>query len=389
MDRFEDRVAITGIGQSSIGRRLGRSGLALTVDAALAAIDDAGLVPADIDGLATYPGESSDRGFAGCSVWELRDALDLPLRWFVGTPQTSGQLGPVVDACMAIACGLARHVLCFRTVCESSAQGAGGRAAAIADGGAVDDWRRWLAPFGAPSAANWIALYAQRHMDDYGTTREQLGAIACNARANAARNPAAVFREPLALDDYLAARMISTPLCLFDCDVPVDGSTAIVVSARERAGDGRHAPVRVEAVGTGLRTPFAWDQFDGLAGMAATAAATAMWSRTSLRPGDVDVAELYDGFSVLVLAWLEALGFCGEGESGAFVDGGERISMQGPAAAQHPGRPALGWPPPRLRDAPRSRRAAAGRRRRPPGRRTIPRSRSRRPAGARSGAACS
>jgi acetyl-CoA acetyltransferase len=328
--RFEATVAITGIGQSAIGRRLGRSGLDLTVDAALAAIDDAGLLPADIDGVATFPGESADPGFAGCGVWELRDALDLPLRWFEGSPQTSGQLGPFIDASMAVACGLASHVLCFRTVRESSAQRAGGRADVVAAEPLVRDWRRWLAPFGAPSAANWIALYAQHHFDRYGTTREQLGAIACNARANAALNPNAVFRDPLTLDDYLGARMISTPLCLYDCDVPVDGSTAVVVSARDRARDGRRDPVHLEAVGCGLRGPFAWDQIDGLAGMAATGAAEALWQRTDLRPSDVDVAELYDGFSILALAWLEALGFCDVGDGGPFVDGGKAISLDGP-----------------------------------------------------------
>ncbi|HEV3353269.1 MAG TPA: thiolase family protein [Acidimicrobiales bacterium] len=328
--RFEATVAITGIGQSAIGRRLGRSGLDLTVDAALAAIDDAGLLPADIDGVATFPGESADPGFAGCGVWELRDALDLPLRWFEGSPQTSGQLGPFIDASMAVACGLASHVLCFRTVRESSAQRAGGRADVVAAEPLVRDWRRWLAPFGAPSAANWIALYAQHHFERYGTTREQLGAIACNARANAALNPNAVFRDPLTLDDYLGARMISTPLCLYDCDVPVDGSTAVVVSARDRGRDGRRDPVHLEAVGCGLRGPFAWDQIDGLAGMAATGAAEALWQRTDLRPSDVDVAELYDGFSILALAWLEALGFCDVGDGGPFVDGGKAISLDGP-----------------------------------------------------------
>jgi acetyl-CoA acetyltransferase len=329
MRRFEEAVAVTGIGQSDVGRRLGRSGVALTVDAALAAIDDAGLSVADIDGVATFPGESTDPGFAGCGVWELRDALGLRLEWFVGAPQTSGQLGTFIDACMAVACGLATHVLCFRTVCESSAQGAAGRADVMASQLVAADWRRWLAPFGAPSAANWIALYAQRHFDRFGTGREALGAIACNARANAMRNPNAIFREPMTLDDYLAARMISTPLCLYDCDIPVDGSTAVVVSARERAADARHRVVNVEAVGCGLRTPFAWDQIDGLDGMAASGAADMLWRRTDLCPADVDVAELYDGFSILALAWIEALGFCGVGEGGCFVEGGERIALDG------------------------------------------------------------
>lgn len=326
---FEKAVAITGIGQSVIGRRLGRSGLSLTVEAALAAIDDAGLGVADIDGVATFPGEAADPGLAGCGVWELRDALDLQLRWFQGSPQSSGQLGPLIDGCMAVACGLATHVLCFRTVCEATAQRSGGRAEVVGRQLAVSDWRRWLVPFGAASAANWIALYAQRHFDLYGTTRDHLAAIACNSRANAARNPLAVLRTPLTMDDYFASRMISTPLCLYDCDVPVDGSTAVIVSGRDRAADSRHDPVYLEAVGCGLRGPFAWDQIDGLTGMAATAAAESMWDRTDLRPRDVEVAELYDGFSVLALAWLEALGFCDVGEGGPFVEGGKAIALDG------------------------------------------------------------
>jgi acetyl-CoA acetyltransferase len=329
IERFEDHVAITGVGQSAVGRRLGRSGLDLTIEAVLAAIDDAGLVPDDIDGIATFPGESADAGMAGAGVWEVRDALDLRPRWFVGAPQSSGQLGPVVDACMAVAVGLARHVVCFRTVRESSAQGDAGRSAIMQTQLLAEDWRRWMTPFGAPSAANWLALYAQRHFHDFGTTRRQLGAIAINARANAVLNPCAIFRDPLTMDQYLGARPISTPLHLYDCDIPVDGSTAVIVSARETASDRRHAAVLVEAVGTGLRSSFAWDQFDGLGTMAAWGAADVLWSRTALRPADVDVAQLYDGFTILTLLWLEALGFCKPGESGAFVEGGARIARGG------------------------------------------------------------
>jgi acetyl-CoA acetyltransferase len=133
----------------------------------------------------------------------------------------------------------------------------------------------------------------------------------------------------MTLDDYLAARMISTPLCLYDCDIPVDGSTAVIVSARERAADTHHRGVNLEAIGCGLRTPFAWDQIDGLDGMAASGAADMLWRRTDLCPADVDVAELYDGFSILALAWIEALGFCAVGEGGPFVEGGDRIALEG------------------------------------------------------------
>ena len=325
--RFEDRVAVTGLGQSAVGRRLGRDGLDLTVDAALAALADAGLSVADIDGVATFPGESPDPGFAGASAWELHDALGISASWYLGAHQTPGQLGPVIDAAMAVACGLATHVLCFRTVTESSAQGSAGRAAVFDH--PVDDFRTWLTPFGAPSAANWLALKAQAHFDRYGTTREQLAWIPLTQRRHAAANPQAVYREPLSMDDYMAARMVSTPLCLFDCDVPVDGSTAVILSRRKAAADLRTPAVHLEAVGCGLQRPFGWDQGDDLTTMANADAARMLWSRTDLRPGDVDVAQLYDGFSFVALSWLEALGFCAPGEGGPFVEGGKRISRAG------------------------------------------------------------
>jgi acetyl-CoA acetyltransferase len=325
--RFEDQVSVTGVGQSAIGRRLGRTGLDLTVEAALAALTDAGLTPADIDGIATYPGESNDPGFAGASAWELHDALGISTGWYLGAHQTPGQLGPVIDAAMAVACGLATHVLCFRTVTESSAQGEGGRASVL--GRPVNDFRRWLSPFGAPSAANWLALVAQAHFDRYGTTRDQLGWIPIVERRHAALNPKAVYRDPLTLEEYLGARMISTPFGLYDCDVPVDGATAVILSHRSTAADRPAAAVHLEAVGCGLRRPFGWDQGDDLTTMANADAAAMLWARTELRPVDVDVALLYDGFSFLALSWLEALGFCAPGDGGPFVAGGARIGLSG------------------------------------------------------------
>lgn len=188
---------------------------------------------------------------------------------------------------------------------------------------------QWSLPFRAYSAANWIALNAQRHFHEYGTTREQLAMVAVNARRNASANPQAIFRDPMTLEDYFAARMITTPLCLFDCDVPVDGSTAVIVSAATHADGVDHPVARVEAVGTALRGRPSWDQWDDMTTMSACDAGAHMWSRTELGPSDVDIAELYDGFSFLTLVWLEALGFCERGESGPFVEGGTRIAREG------------------------------------------------------------
>ena len=337
MEVLERRAAITGIGQSDIGRRLNRDPLALTLDACVAAIEDAGLTRDDIDGLATYPGMMTGApGFSGAGLSEVHDALRLKLEWFTGGPELPGQLGSVIDACLAVACGLANHVLCFRSVYESTAQGKGRRGPIGGAGGegggsfrASGPMMEFTLPFRSYSAANWIALFANRHFHEFGTTREQLAWIALNARRNAAGNPKAVYREPMTMDDYFAARMITTPFCLYDCDVPVDGATAVIVSRREAARDLRRPPLRVEAVGSALRGRPSWDQFDDLTTMAARDAGAMLWERTDLRPADVDVVELYDGFSFIALCWLEALGFCGRGEGGPFVEGGQRIALDG------------------------------------------------------------
>ena len=328
---IEQRAAISGIGQSAIGRKLGRGELDLTIEASLAAIADAGLDVSDIDGLAAYPGGimGNSGGFAGPGTPTVQDALRLSLNWHSGGPEGPAQIQAVINAVIAVATGLARHVLVYRTVTESTAQGSGGRPGIGVGTSGVGGPMQWSLPFRAYSAANWLALNAQRHFHEFGTTRDQMAQIALNARRNAGLNPNAIFREPMSIDDYFAARIITTPFCLYDCDVPVDGSTAVVVSVAEHAAAVDHPVARVEAVGTALRGRPSWDQWDDMTTMPARDAAAHMWSRTDLQPADVDVAELYDGFSWLTMAWLEALGFCGHGESGPFIEGGKRIALEG------------------------------------------------------------
>ncbi|MDB5424789.1 MAG: DitF protein, partial [Phenylobacterium sp.] len=178
------------------------------------------------------------------------------------------------------------------------------------------------------SAINMIAMYAKRHFHEYGTTPEQLAQIALTCRRHAALNPKAVFRTPLSMEDYLASRIISEPLRLYDCDVHCDASTAIVLSRRDIAADGPNRPIRLEAIGSALRQPWSWDQIS-LTEMVTADAGDMMWSRTDLKPKDVDLVQLYDGFSILTMIWLEGLGFCPKGGSGAFVEGGQRISLTG------------------------------------------------------------
>jgi acetyl-CoA acetyltransferase len=325
---FERRAVISGVGHSAIGRTVPRSGMQLTLDAVLAAIADAGLRVEDVDGLAMFPGggKANLPGYANGDLYEVQDALALTTTWRQGIVE--GMSLPFYGAAQAVATGQARHVVVWRTVKEgSAARQAGGRPAYGSTHALAEGPLAWLLPVGALSPVCQIAPFATRYMHDYGVTREQLAWIPVTQRAHATRNPDAVYRDPLTVDDYLASRMISTPICLYDCDVPVDGATAIVVSAADTAADLR-APVRIEAMAGVVDGRPSWEQWEDM-GRVGYATAAALWNRTALTVRDVDVAQLYDGFTIEAVWWLEAMGFCGIGEAGAYVEGGSRIALGG------------------------------------------------------------
>lgn len=325
-EKFEDKVALTGIGMSPIGRRLMQPPLSLTVQACEAAIADAGLTFDDIDGLSTYPGAGNVGGFGEGGVTALEAALGIQPTWHNGGIETFGPGGSVIAAMLAVAGGLARHVLCFRTLWEASHNELMKQGKITPSMGRMAGWQF---PFGATSAAHTLAMNAQRHFHRYGTTRETLGWIALNQRANAELNPTAVYRSPLTMEDYLGARPITTPFGLYDCDVPCDGAIAVIVSAVDAARDLAKPPVLVEAVGTQILERIDWDQSTLTHEPQVLGQAAHLWTRTSLRPTDVDVAELYDGFTMNCLSWIEALGFCGIGEAKDFLDGGKNIARDG------------------------------------------------------------
>jgi acetyl-CoA acetyltransferase len=331
LHKFENKVVISGIGLSSVGRRLGRNPLGLMIDACLAAIADAGLQAADIDGMSSYPGPSFTlAGTTGGGVNNIEDVLRLRPIWFASGMEGAGQTGAVVNAMLAVAAGMCRHVLCVRGVWESSFQDFQRRGEIRANAaGRISGEMEGRLPYGAFSAANWIAMMATRHMQAFGTTRAQLGAIAVNARRNASLNPNAVYRDPITMDDYLGARMVSTPFGLFDCDAPCDGAVAVVISSVDTIADLRPPFVGVEAVGTHLAERVSWDQGTLLHEPVLAGPARHVWTRTDLTHGDVDVAEIYDGFTFNCLSWIELLGFCGIGEGGPFVEGGHRIALDG------------------------------------------------------------
>ena len=335
MSYFEKDAIISGIGISRIGRRTGIPGFELTMEAVRTALDDAGLAATDIDGIATL-GDTPAAEVNAALGTEAPDS---------GTGfSTGGLLNPVISACRAVSEGHARHVLVYRTI-----QMLGGTVLPNQDEnapappmakmfdtpegetppvvGPMDDVNDLIAAQ-AYSAANWLALTCRRHMELYGTTKEQLGWLAINSRRNAALNPRAVYRDPMTMADYLAARPVSSPLGLLDCDVPIDGSVALVVSAADYARDCPHRAVKVEAVG-GSNGEGGWFHRPDYPKMASADAAAQMWSRTDLTPADLDLAELYDGFTFLTFAWLEALGICGDGKAGPFVEGADRIALDG------------------------------------------------------------
>ena len=316
---------VTGIGQSQVGGRLERHPMLLTVDAIKEALGDAGLTIADIDGVASYPGKSAQPpGFSPVGTEELIDALRIKARWYTGGFELMAQLGAVIDAAGAIATGRARHVLCFRTVYEAAALSRPQDFPPPRPGRA-EGFMQWTMPFGALSPANWTAQYAMRHMKRFGLTREQLAQIALTDRKHAELNPRALVREPLTLDDYMSARMISEPLCLYDCDRFTDASTVLILSAGDALGDVRSTPIRLAASAYGVDR-HSWDQ---PALMASYATGAELWRSTDYQPKDVDTVQLYDGFSFQAITWLEGLGFCKLGEGGDFIEGGTRIALGG------------------------------------------------------------
>jgi len=323
------QACITGIGMSQIGRSLFRDPVELAIEASLAAVGSAGLDRTDIDGLAAFLS-----GAGSVAALEVQDALGLELEWFATNGIGPSQLSALFDAIMAVETGRVRHALVFHASCEGSARKHLGRGGALP--GSADETparaagmrEHWL-PYGAPSAGNFISMYARRHFEEFGTTREQMAQIAIVQRRNAALNPDAIYRAELTMADYLGSRMISDPFCLYDCDVPIDFGSALIVSRLDACSGLAKPPILIDALGMAIRSRSSWSQFDDLTTMMMRDAAASLWEHTDLRPADVDVAMLYDGFSFITMAWLEALGFCERGESGPFIEGGKRISLDG------------------------------------------------------------
>jgi acetyl-CoA acetyltransferase len=328
----EKSARITGIGQSEVGRPSKKSALRLTMDACLQALGDAGLSPSDIDGIATYPGKSTEGGgIAPVGPTDVMLNLGIPsVANMSSTHEGPGHLGAMLNAVMAVATGTCRHVLLYRTVAQASARLIS-RSSTLLTGSRdrVDGFNALTVPFNAISPVNLWALHATAYFAKYGATSEQLGWVAVNGRTWAGLNPNAIYRKPITIDDYMASRVISTPLRLFDCDSHVDGSSAFIISHKDAAKDLKNPPIHIEALGVSQAGVSEGHFVGDFTSTQATKAGDMMWAHTDLSPKDVHCAQIYDGFSILTLMWLEAVRLCGIGEAASFVDGGKRIGMGG------------------------------------------------------------
>jgi len=309
------RVAIAGVGYSTIGRNTGLSSDELMIQSTLAALDDCGMTVKDVDGLTTVGGGAIH------DAWLLGIA---PLSWWCTAMEAPAFVYAAHQAIAAIASGFCETVVATRIIQQQPTgkkliEGKGKQHPMTAMFSAASGDRQFLLPFGAGSPVNWAGLLTQRHMARFGTTEEHFGHHVIAQRSHAALNEDAFFRDPLTMDDYLASRYVSKPLRLLDCDYPCDSGSAIVFTTEERARDARKPPVLVEASSLTAIRDLNFEILEEMAVTSPKVCADELWSRTDLGPKDLSTAHLYDGFSIITFQWLEALGICGLGEAGPFV----------------------------------------------------------------------
>ena len=317
------RVAIVGIGTTAFGRRgelSHRGELALATEAVAKACADAGISPADIDGWSSYSHDSSEPGDLS-QAFGSRPVRLGSMTWGGGGAPMAGAF---LHAAMAVATEQVDVCVVSRAICQGKSRF--GQSLARAE---LPPPFSWNVPYGLMSPAQMFALAARRHMHRYGTTNEDFGAIALNARAMAANNPEARFRTPLTMEDYLAAPFVCDPLRLLDICMESDVGAAVVLTSAERARDLRADPVYLAAAVMG--SPSRWGQGhlgnnnmpdDDFASAGQRTVAADLWAKSGLGPEDVDVAQIYDHFSSHVVMGLEDFGFCPIGEGGRFVSGG-------------------------------------------------------------------
>ena len=316
-----EKAAITGVGETAYTKGSGKSVTALSMEASLAAIEDAGLTPKDIDGVIPYPasGSVAEDFITNFGIADLRYSAATPMG---GASCVAG----LQTAAIAVATGVANHVLIPIGRNGYSGGRIGARLSQMPQFRTVAEFEM---PTGANAPAQLYAPMARRHMELYGTTSEQLGAIAITIRNHALLNDNALMRKPMTLAEHQNSRMIADPLRLFDCCLESDGGAAVIVSAADRAKDLKKAPIYIMGVAEGHPdSPSTITQRPDMTRLGTAKAAPKAFEMAGVTHADIDVAEIYDCFTYIVLCQIEDLGFCDKGEGGPFVEGG-RIGIGG------------------------------------------------------------
>jgi acetyl-CoA acetyltransferase len=317
---YAGRAAVVGIGATEFSKASGRSELQLALEACVAACNDAGIEPTQVNGLSTFTMETNPETeiMRGLGIAELTHFSRI--HFGGGAPCATVQY-----AAMAVASGVSDFVLCYRAFNERSGRrfGAGVQDRPASETAEAAQFA-WTSPFGLLTPASWVAMFATRMMHEYGVTSADFGRVAVADRRHAATNPAAhFFGQPITLEDHQASRFIAEPLRLLDCCQETDGAQAILVTTLDRARDLEKPAVVIEAAAQGMADDqqmmrsFFRESLVGLPEMGTCA--RQIWETSGLGPADVATAVLYDHFTPFVLAQLEEFGFCGRGEAKDFI----------------------------------------------------------------------
>jgi len=317
MPTTRGNYSFVGVAATEPTRRLDRDEVDLAIEACRAAAEDAGIDPAEIDGINIqvhhYPPPDVEAIAKGLGMKDIR--------WSRG----GGGLGiaPAGIVAQALEAGEAKIIV----VCKIMNTIAPSMTPKInpADGG-VEGPQQFTTPYGVGYTRQTIGLYARRYMHERGYTERQLAWIPLVMREHALMNPGAYMQNPMTMDDYLNSRWIAEPVRLFDCDIPVNRAVAYIMTSEERAQDTRQPGISLIGWADGDGT----GSFDPWHGISPTA--KQLYAETGLGPEDMDLWFLYDGYSLLTLMWLENLGLVGPGEAGPYIEGGDRIRYNG----EHP-----------------------------------------------------
>ena len=325
---LRNKTAIAGVGQTEFSKDSGRSTLHMALEAILEALDDAGIAPDDVDAVVKMT--------ANDDIFEidlLRSLGLRNLRFFAEVPHGGGAAcGTIGVAAAAVAAGMADVVVTFRSLNERSER----RFGVSAFGGGVTHWRQYYLPHGLVTPAQWVAIYGQRYLHEYGLSAEELGHVSVLIRKHAATNPhAMMYGRPITLEEHQSSRWIAEPLRLLDCCLDTDGACAVIVVSAEKARQLKAQPAYIAAAaqGTGSRAEMMTSyQRESLARLEESeATAVALYAMAGLGPKDIDVLEIYDPFTPMVLMQLEAYGFAKRGEAARlFHDGSLELDGRWP-----------------------------------------------------------